>query len=116
MLTGLKFALSLGSNFLKTGVKSESFNVSGNLLFVKDWLIQFISSGKQNVLSFRISIGISPAETLSGGKFFRTFLTVASETYWKEIFLLSWTFSLILRILGWFENCVWFLEPYHHRH
>ena len=32
---------------------SESFNVSGNLLFVKDSLIQFVSSGKQNVLSFR---------------------------------------------------------------
>ena len=43
---------------------SESFNVSGNLLFVKDSLIQFVSSGKQNVLSFRILIGISPAETL----------------------------------------------------
>ena len=33
---------------------SESFNVSGNLLFVKDSFIQFVSSGKQNVLSFRI--------------------------------------------------------------
>ena len=33
---------------------SESFNVSGNLLFVKDSLIQFVSSGKQNVFSFRI--------------------------------------------------------------
>ena len=46
---------------------SEGFNVSGNLLFVKDSLIQFVSSGKQNVLSFRILIGISPAETLSEG-------------------------------------------------
>ena len=68
---------------------SESFNVSGNLLFVKDSLIQFVSSGKQNVLSFRISIGILPAETLSEGKFFTTFLTVASETCWKENLLLS---------------------------
>ena len=82
----------------------ESFNVSENLLFVKDSLIQFVSSGKQNVLSFRILIGISPAETLSEGKFFTTFLTVASETCWKENLLLSWTFSLILRILGWFEK------------
>ena len=68
---------------------SESFNVSGNLLFVKDSLIQFVSSGKQNVLSFRILIGISPADTLSEGKFFTTFLTVASETCWKENLLLS---------------------------
>ena len=44
---------------------SESFNVSGNFLFVKNLLIQFVTSGKQNVLSFRISIGISPADTLS---------------------------------------------------
>ena len=84
MLTGLYFALSLGSNFLKTGVMSESFNVSGNLLFVKDSLIQFVSSGKQNVLSFRILIGISPADTLSEVRFFTTLLTVASETSWKE--------------------------------
>ena len=40
---------------------SESFSVSGNLLFVKDSLIQFVSSGKQSVLSFRVLIGISPA-------------------------------------------------------
>ena len=39
---------------------SEKFDVSGNLLFVKDSLIQFVSSGKQNVLSFIILIGISP--------------------------------------------------------
>ena len=32
----------------------ESFSVSGNLLFIKNSLIQFVSSGKQNVLSFRI--------------------------------------------------------------
>ena len=37
---------------------SEKFDVSGNLLF--DSLIQFVSSGKQNVLSFIILIGISP--------------------------------------------------------
>ena len=85
MLTGL----SLESNFLKTGVMSESFNVSGNLLFVKDSLIQFVSSGKQNVLSFRILIGTSPAQTLSEDKFFTTFLMVASETCWKENILLS---------------------------
>ena len=63
---------------------SESFSVSGNLLFVKDSLIQFVSSGKQNLLSFRILIGISPAKTLYEGTFFTTFL--------------------ILRILGWFEK------------
>ena len=59
---------------------SESFSVSGTLLFVKDSLIQFVSSGKQNVLSFIILIGISPADTLSEGKFLTAFLTVASET------------------------------------
>ena len=68
---------------------SESFNVSENLLFVKDSLIQFVSSGKQNVLSFRILIAISPAETLSEGNFFTTFLTVASETCWNKNLLLS---------------------------
>ena len=84
---------------------SESFNVSGNLLFVKDSLIQFVSSGKQNVLSFRILIGISSADTLSEDKCFTTFLTVASETCWnvklKSFLDFPW---------------VWFLEPYHHRH
>ena len=65
---------------------SESFNISGNLLFVKDSVTQFVISGKQNVLSFRILIEISPAETLSEGKFFTTFLTVDSETWWKKIF------------------------------
>ena len=54
----------------------ESFSVSGNLLFVKDSLIQFVSSGKQNVLSFRIL----------------TFLTVASETCWEKNLLLSLNF------------------------
>ena len=43
---------------------SESVNVSGNLLFVRDSLIQFFSSGKQNLVSFRILIGISPAYTI----------------------------------------------------
>ena len=44
---------------------SESYNVSGNELFVKDSLIQFFNSGKQKLLSFRTSIGISPAGGLS---------------------------------------------------
>ena len=70
--------------FLKTGVMSENFNISGNLWFVKYSLIQFVSSGKQNVLSFRILIGTSSADTLSEGKFLTTFLTAASETCWKE--------------------------------
>ena len=69
---------------------SESFkNVSENLLFVKDSLIQFVSSGKQTVLSLRILIGISPADTLSEGKLFTTFLTVASKIFRKENLLLS---------------------------
>ena len=68
---------------------SETFIVSGNLMFFEDLLIQFDSSGKENVLSFKILRGISPADTLSEGKFFTTFLTVASETCWKENLLLS---------------------------
>ena len=67
----------------------ESFNVSRSLLFVKDALIQFVDLGQQNLLSFRISIGIPPADTLSEGKFFTTFLSVASETCWKENLLLT---------------------------
>ena len=44
---------------------SESLDVSGSLLFVKDSLIKFVSSRKQNLLSFRILIGISPVDALS---------------------------------------------------
>ena len=67
---------------------SESSSLSGNLLFVKDSLIQFVSSGKQNLHSFRILIRISPADTLSKGKFSTAFLRVASETRWKKSFIL----------------------------
>ena len=42
---------------------SESFNVSGGLLFIKDSLIQLVNSGKQNVLSFRVLIRVLPADT-----------------------------------------------------
>ena len=48
---------------------SESFDISGSLLFVKDSLIQSVSSGKQILLFFRILIGILHADTLSDGKF-----------------------------------------------
>ena len=84
---------------------SESFkNVSKNLLFVKDSLIQFVSSGKPNVLPLGILIGISSADTLSEGKLLTTFLTVASGTCWKENLLLSLNLFLILRIVVWFEK------------
>ena len=53
----------------------ESFSLSGSLLFVKDLLIRFVGLGQQNLLSFRILIGIPPADALSEDKF-----TVASET------------------------------------
>ena len=65
MLTGLLFALPIGPNFLKNVVMSESLDVSGSLLFVKDSLIKFVSSRKQTLLSFRILIGISPVDALS---------------------------------------------------
>ena len=64
----------------------ESFNVSGNLLFVKDSLIQFARSGKQNVISFRILIGISSADTLFEGKFFATFSQKPQKHAGKKIF------------------------------
>ena len=63
MLTGLRSGLSLRSNLLKTDAMSEIYNVSGNLLSVKDSLMQFVSSGKQNLLSFMILIEISLADT-----------------------------------------------------
>ena len=44
---------------------SESYNVSGNELFVQDSLIQFFNSRKQKLLFFRILLGISPAGGLS---------------------------------------------------
>ena len=68
---------------------SESFYILGNLLFVKDSLIQFVSSGNRNLLFIKILIGISPADALSEGKFSTTFFTAASETYWKENIFLS---------------------------
>ena len=53
---------------------SEIFNAYGNLLFVKDSVIQFVSSEKQNLLYFRISIVISQqtqgSALCSKGKFF----------------------------------------------
>ena len=69
---------------------SESFDVSGSLLFVKDSVIQFASSGKQNLLSFRILMGISPADALSESMFFTTFLTVASKSFVKLKFFLDY--------------------------
>ena len=59
---------------------SESFDISGSLLLVKDSLIQSVSSGKQILLFLKILMGISYTDTLSDGKFFTTFLTIASET------------------------------------
>ena len=55
---------------------SESFNLSGDILLFKDFLIQFVSSEKQKLLSFRIFIRILPGDVLSKGNFFTTFLKV----------------------------------------
>ena len=63
-------------------------------------LIQLVSSKKQISLIFSTFTGISPAAALSEGMFFTTFQAVASETYWKENFLLNLIFCLILIILG----------------
>ena len=67
---------------------SESFNLSEDLLFFKDFLIQFVSSEKQKLLSFRIFIRILTGDVLSKGNFFTTFLKVVSETYWEKVFCL----------------------------
>ena len=71
---------------------SESFNVPANLLFAKDSLIQFVSSRKQNLLSFTILIGISPVDTLSEGKLFTTFLTVVSEMMLERKYFVKWKY------------------------
>ena len=75
---------------------SDSFKESGNLLFLMASLIQLVKSKKQ----FSQFTGISPAVALSEGKLFTTFLTVASETHWKENFLFNLNLCLILIILG----------------
>ena len=71
---------------------SESFNVPANLLFAKDSLIQFVSSRKQNLLSFTILIGISPVDTLSEGKLFTTFLAVVSEMMLERKYFVKWKY------------------------
>lgn len=47
---------------------------------------------------------ISPAVPLSLGKFFTTFLIIASETHWKSNLLFNLSFYLILIILEWMEK------------
>ena len=47
-------------------------------------LMQLVSAKKQISQIFSMFTGISPAVTLSEGKFFSAFLTVASETHWKK--------------------------------
>ena len=83
---------------------SESFDISWSLLFAKHSLIQYFSSEKQNLLFFRILTGISPADALTEGKFFKFYLAVALETCLKDNILLSWNFSLIISIQGWYEE------------
>ena len=63
-------------------------------------LIKFVKSKKQFSQFFSTFTGISPAVALSEGKLFTTFLTVASETHWKENFLFSLNLCLILIMLG----------------
>ena len=82
-------ALSLGSSFLCTGVISESFKESGNLLFLMAVLIELVRLKKQFSLFFSTFTGISQGVALSDGKLFTTFLTAALEKHWKENFLFS---------------------------
>ena len=79
--TGLQLALSLGSIFLYTGVISDSSMESGNLLSIISSLIQLVKSKKQISLFCSTFTGMSPGVALSEGKFFKTFLALASETH-----------------------------------
>ena len=81
--TGLQLALSLGSIFLYTGVISDSSTESGNVLSVISSLIQLVKSKKQISLFCSTFTGMSPGVALSEGKFFKTFLALASETHWN---------------------------------
>ena len=81
--TGLQLALSLGSIFLYTGVISDSSTESGNLLSIISSLIQLVKSKKQISLFCSTFTGMSPGVALSEGKFFKTFLALASETHWN---------------------------------
>ena len=81
--TGLQLALSLGSIFLYTGVISDSSTESGNLLSIISSLIQLVKSKKQISLFCSTFTGMSPGVALSEGKFFETFLALASETHWN---------------------------------
>ena len=84
--TGLQLALSLGSIFLYTGVISDSSTESGNLLSIISLislLIQLVKSKKQISLFCSTFTGMSPGVALSEGKFFKTFLALASETHWN---------------------------------
>ena len=79
--TGLQLALSLGSIFLYTGVISDSSTESGYVLSIISSLIQLVKSKKQISLFCSTFTGMSPGVALSEGKFFKTFLALASETH-----------------------------------
>ena len=76
------------------------YKESEKVLFLMASLIQLVRLKKQFSQIFSMFTGISPAVPLSESKFFTTFLTVASETHWKENFLFSLNLCLILIILG----------------
>ena len=88
-LSGLLLALLLGPIVLQTGVILDSFKESGNLFFLMSLVIQLVSSKNQVSLFFSMFTGIYPTVALFEGMFFTTFLTVASQTYWKENFLFN---------------------------
>ena len=52
---------------------SESFDISGSLFFVKDYYNLLVQGNK-----------MLPGDALSEGKFFLTFLSIASETCGSE--------------------------------
>ena len=73
---------------------SGSFYISGSLFFVKDSLIQFVSSEKQNVTS----------RCFIRGQVFHNFSYSSLRDMLKRDLLLSSKFTFIIRILGLFEK------------
>ena len=61
-------------------------------------IIQLVRSKKQVSLFLSTCTESSPAVTLSEGRFFTTFLAVASETHWKENF--SFNLNILHFIIG----------------
>ena len=92
----------IGFIIMVTGVISDSFKESGNLLFLMASSIQLVKSKKPISLFFSTFTGIFPVFALSEGKLFTTFVTVVSETHWME----NKEFCVLTRSEEWFWRIV----------